>query len=267
MTDKRKCNQCPTEYEPKYYNVLNTNILVGDGNCPDCATKLYEAEQAKEQAAKEASIMSTRRRRREESGIPSKFMNEDFSTFKKGRQDKACEKCVAYAESFPVDASPFNYPSLYIYSEKSWGVGKTHLSCAIGHRVLDRWKGEKELCPKVVFISEPDLFRNIQATYNFTPEEKRYRESEDDIIKSITWCDLLLLDDVGKEKRKDMDFVQRTLFAIINGRYDNELPIVLTANLSPTPLKRHLGEATFDRLFEQIEGKRVVIEGESYRRK
>ena len=266
MTDKRNCNQCGNEYEPKHYDVLDANILVGQGNCPSCATKLYDSESAKEQAAKEASIMSTRRRRREESGIPSKFMNEDFSTFKKGRQDKAYEKCVSYAESFPADARPLGYPSLYIYSEKSWGVGKTHLSCAVGHRVLDRWKGERELCPKVVFISEPDLFRNIQATYNFTPEEKRYRESEDDIIKSLTWCDLLLFDDVGKEKRRDMDFVQRTLFAIINGRYDNGLPIVLTANLNPVQLKRHLGDASFDRLYEQIKGKRVVMEGDSFRR-
>lgn len=275
MTEKRNCNQCGKEYEPKYYTIGDTDmethsaihILVGQGNCPDCAQKEYDKEVAKEKAEQQASIMGARRKRREECGIPSKFMNHDFSTFEKGWQNEAYKKCVAYSESFPVDRRPIDYPSLYIYSETSWGVGKTHLSCAIAHRIFDRWKGEREVCPRVVFISEPDLFRKIQATFNYSSEEKRYRESEDDIIKSLTWCDLLILDDVGKEKRRDMDFVQRTLFAIIDGRYKASLPMVLTANLYPAELKRHLGSASFDRFVEQTKGKAVVMDGKSYRRK
>jgi len=264
---QRNCDQCGNEYEPKYYDVLGTHLLAGRGRCPDCAQKKYDEEVAKETAALQASIIETRRRHRELSGIPFKFMNQDFSSFEKGWQDEAFDKCWKYAEAFPVEARPIGYPSLYIYSEKSWGVGKTHLTCAIAHRILDRWKGGERGCPRLIFVSEPDLFRQIQATYSFNQEEKRMRESEDDIIKRLTYCDLLELDDVGKERRQDPRFVQRTLFAIIDGRYKLGLPMILTANLVPSQLRAHLEEATFDRFSEMSGRDWVRMDGNSYWRK
>jgi len=263
-TKTRQCLKCDVGYEPKYYDVLNAHILVGQGLCPDCSQKKYDAEVAKEKAAQQASIMGTRRRHREMCGIPFKFMNQDFSTFEKGYQDKAFKLCWEYAEKYPADERPTGYKSLLIYGD--WGTGKTHLVCSIAHRVLDRWQGGERGCPRIKFVSEPDLFRKIQATFNYTFEEKRYRESGDDIIKGISYCDLLILDDVGKEKRRDMDFVQRTLFAIIDNRYRLQLPMILTANFDVDGLKRHLEEASFDRVFELIKGKYIRLSGKSYRR-
>ena len=157
------------------------------------------------------------------------------------------------------------HPSLFIYGD--WGTGKTHLSCAIAHRIFDRWNGGERGCPRVVFVSEPDLFRRIQATYSFNKEEREIRESEDNIIKGISYCDLLILDDVGKERRSDPRFVQRTLFAIVDNRYRLELPMVITANFDVDGLKKHLEDASFDRFFEMTKGSYVKMDGESYRRK
>ena len=202
-------------------------------------------------------------------------MNEDFFTFKKGKQDKAFQKCWNYAENFPL-AAPQGYPSLVLFSERSWGVGKTHLVCALGHRLLDRWKGEKIGRPIIKFISEPDLYLQIQATYNYSPEDRLHRESEASIIQSLLQPCLLIIDDVGKRKVQDGRFVQRIMFAIIDGRYKAMLPIVLTANLGQNGLKAYLGggedEASFDRLIEMCGGKSgkaikfFRLEGPSYRR-
>ena len=93
------------------------------------------------------------------------------------------------------------------------------------------------------------------------------RESEDDIIKSIVYADLVVLDDVGKEKRADPRFIQRTIYSIIDGRYKQQLPLILTANLDPNGLKEHLESASFDRVWELIEGKSVRMDGQSYRRR
>ena len=93
------------------------------------------------------------------------------------------------------------------------------------------------------------------------------RESEDDIIKGIIGADLVVLDDVGKEKRLKPDFVQRTLFSLIDGRYKNQLPLIITANLDPAGLKEHLESASFDRIFEMIQGTTVRMDGRSFRRK
>ncbi|HUV46156.1 MAG TPA: hypothetical protein VMW45_03705 [Dehalococcoidia bacterium] len=277
MAEVGKCSQCPNEYEPRYYDVLGSHILVGQGLCPDCAQKAYDDEVAKEKAAQQASIMGVRRQRRQDCGIPTKFMNQDFSTFEKGWQDKAFKLCWEYAEAFPVDRRPTGYRSLYLWASGNKdnpsgnGTGKSHLSYAIAHRILDRWTGENDkACPRIICLREQELFRQIQATYSFTQEEKQMRESEDDIIKQIIYADLVVIDDVGKEVRANSDFVRKVLFSIINGRYDADLPLIITANLSPTQLKAHLDkpptEASYSRFLEMTKKQSVLMDGRSYRR-
>ena len=257
-----------------------TRVLMGNGLCPDCAQKVYDDKVAKEKAAQQASIMGARRKRRAECGIPSKFMNEDFSTFEKGWQDNAFKLCSDYAESFLVDRRPLGYRSLYLWATgkdnndnpSGNGTGKSHLSYAIVHRILDRWTGENDKsCPRIVCLREQELFRRIQATYSFTQEEKMMRESEDDIIKGILYADLVVIDDVGKEVRVKQDFVRKILYTIINGRYDADLPLIITANLDADGLKEHLDKpptrASFSRFFEMIEGKYIRMEGKNYREK
>jgi len=209
-----------------------------------------------------------------------KYMNEGFGTFNKNRPGnvaKVHDICLKYANQFPIEYRKYiaregeAYQSLVLNSTDVWGIGKSHLACSIGHRVLDRWDGESISNP-IVFISEPDLYRSIQATYNYTSQEKKYRESEDDIIKNLIYRSLLILDDVGKERRSDPKFVQRILFAIIDGRYKNLRPIVLTTNLSSDDLCSYLGagkdEASFDRIWEMVQGNKYwwKMTGKSYRR-
>jgi DNA replication protein DnaC len=116
--------------------------------------------------------------------------------------------------------------------------------------------------------TEPELFSRIQSTYNYTPEEKLTKPSESNFISAMIKVPLLIIDDVGKEERNDPKFVQRILFEIINGRYDNMLPMVLTANLSPEELSEHLGgnrdnDASFNRLKQMANF--IPMEGKSYR--
>lgn len=264
------CRRCQQEYEPQYWSIggmISTKILRGAGYCPGCALIVYNEEVAKEEAVRLAEIAGVRRKHRESAGIPPKFMGVDLSTFEKGWQDKALTACIDYADGFPVDRYPRGYQSLYMWSTESWGTGKSHLASAICHRIIDRWTGTgTKGCPRIIFLSEPELFRRIQATYSFNREESQVRESEDDIIKGIIYADLVVLDDVGKEKRADPRFIRRTMFSIIDGRYNNQLPTILTANLDPNQLKDHLESASFDRLWEQTGGNSIHMDGQSYRR-
>lgn len=247
---------------------------LGDGStkrltyCLDCRAKAQKERETEEETARLAETARRRKQARESYGIPPRYMDKDFSTFKNRSKmiDEAFNLCWQYAEEYPM--KPKGYRSLYIYSENSWGVGKTHLSCSIAHRILDRWPGG-DFCPRIRWVSEPQLFSKIEASFNYTAEDKRILPNKDDIINDLIYADLLILDDVGKEKRQDSRFLQRTLFAIINGRYDRDYPMVITANLSPSLLKGHLGEgdeASYDRILEMCQGKRVPIDGESYRR-
>ena len=272
IKELRVCHNsgCKKEYEAEIITVLGVRILRGAGYCQDCARKLYEEELAKEEAARKLGIATGRREWREKCGIPHKFMTEQFGTFDKSRQTDKYKLCLKYADSYPLMDSR-GYLSLILYSEESWGIGKTHLVCSIAHHILNRWDGENIGCP-VLFISEPDLYLRIQATYNYSQEEKYYRESETDIINQLTRVPLLIMDDVGKRRTHDARFVQRVMFSVIDGRYKNMRPVVLTANLSPQKLAVYLGggqgdEASFDRLLEMASNQFIRMEGESYRRK
>ena len=81
---------------------------------------------------------------------------------------------------------------------------------------------------------------------------------------------MLIIDDLGKVQRRDMEFVRRTLYAIINRRYDALLPVVITTNKDADGLKNYLGndaeQATFDRIIGMTQGKFIQVKGQSYRR-
>ena len=279
------CRRCKEEYEPEYLECMGVRILLGQGYCPPCTQVVYAEQEAKEKAMYDARIEAIRYDCIGKSGIPPRFLTESFLSFDKGWQDNALASCQQYADSFPVDERPLDYPSLYLWAAGNAmnpsgnGTGKSHLSCAIALRIFERWNGEPlnqwtgdiGSCPRIYFVSEPDLLRQIQATYSFTKEEQQARDSEDDIIRRLISCDLLILDDVGKEPRRDMHFVRRILFGIISGRYDKKLPMIITANLNQTQLKSHLDEppteASFGRFWELIKGMSVNMDGESYRKR
>ncbi|MDD5475472.1 MAG: ATP-binding protein [Syntrophales bacterium] len=273
----------PREDYPQYTKIVYETRIVGGGLCPNCQQAKAEERRKLEEAARIAEFAGVRRKARLACGIEAKYQDQDFSTFKTDglAEDiqRAYKRAWEYAEGFPIEEGGKGYQSLVLFSANSWGVGKTHLAGAIAHRVLDRWTGEPPSCP-VRFISEPELLLRITATYNYSPEEKPYRECESDIINSLIAVPLLIIDDVGKRKAQDLRFVQRIHFSIIDGRYKRMRPVVLTANLDSEGLGRYLGgvnpsgaqdfhgadEATLDRLIEMCRGRFNQIEGKSYRR-
>ena len=118
-------------------------------------------------------------------------------------KEKAGRKPLRSAGTMPrafLSAIPQGYHSLVLYSDHSWGVGKTHLACSIGHRILDRWQGERVGRSLVLFVSEPDIYTRIQATYGHPLEERYRHETEADIIRQLTSASLLIIDDVGKRR-------------------------------------------------------------------
>jgi DNA replication protein DnaC len=197
-------------------------------------------------------------------------MAQRLDTFKPNRSkslSNAYKDCVDYIEKYPL-CGYRGYRSLVLYSQGVWGVGKSHLVSSIAHGILDKWQGEINYCP-VRYTSEPNLFIRIRDTFNRRPQEECH-ETEADIYHELTTTPLLIIDDMGKEEVSDSRFVQRVLFAIINGRYDNMLPVIITANLNIDMIERHLGgdrgnSAAFDRLAEMTGNNFREIVATSYR--
>jgi DNA replication protein DnaC len=97
-----------------------------------------------------------------------------------------------------------------------WGCGKTHLAAAIANFVVD-------LGIPTLFLTVPDLLDSLRFSYN---DPDATFESRFDEIRSAP---LLVMDDFGTQNATE--WAQEKLFQILNYRYVNKLPLVVTSNL------------------------------------
>lgn len=73
-------------------------------------------------------------------------------------------------------------------------------------------------------------------------------------LRSLQTVDLLLLDDLGAEKQTD--WAAERLYLVINGRYERELPTIVTSNLTidqMTAMHPEMGARIVSRLLESYE--------------
>ena len=104
----------------------------------------------------------------------------------------------------------------WLLLEGAYGCGKTHLAAAIANAAVQRGV-------PTLFITVPDLLDSLRFAYG-NPEttfEARFEE--------IRNADLLVMDDFGTQNATA--WAQEKLFQIINYRYVNKLPTVITTNL------------------------------------
>ncbi len=114
-----------------------------------------------------------------------------------------------------------------------YGCGKTHLAAAIANAAVDRGI-------PTLFLTVPDLLDDLRATYEQSAPETYQERMEK--IREVT---LLILDDLGSHA--DTPWAQEKLFQILNYRYINRLPTVITTNVPPHRLDPRLHSRFQDR--------------------
>ncbi len=112
------------------------------------------------------------------------------------------------------------------------GAGKTHQAFGALHAIADSGH------PPVTWhaTTAADLYAGMRpgGWADAEAEFARYAEA-----------DLTLLDDLGASK--DSEFVEDTTLRLINHRYVNQLPMIITANVNPRNLRSQLGDRTASR--------------------
>lgn len=144
-------------------------------------------------------------------------------------------------ENFEVNSNNKKmYQSLKEYSEKlansveqkglilvgNNGVGKTHLACSIANDLI------KNGIPIIYGI----LINLLAELKNIYDVDNNISEME--IIKLYEKVDLLIIDNLGKEKPSEWGLEK--LFTIINSRYENNLPVIITTNYDQNSLINRL---------------------------
>ena len=140
-------------------------------------------------------------------------------------------------ENFEVNSNNKKvYQSLKNYSEKlvneverkglilvgNNGVGKTHLACSIANELIKNGI-------QIIYGTLINLLVELKNTYDVDNNI-----SEMEIIKLYEKVDLLIIDDLGKEKPSEWGLEK--LFTIINSRYENNLPVIITTNYDQNSL-------------------------------
>jgi DNA replication protein DnaC len=105
----------------------------------------------------------------------------------------------------------------WLMLQGGYGCGKTHLAAAIANYAV-------EMGVPTLFLTVPDLLDTLRFAYDSddTTFEQRFEQ--------IRTAELLVLDDFGTQNATP--WAREKLFQIINYRYINRLPLVVTTNLS-----------------------------------
>lgn len=120
----------------------------------------------------------------------------------------------------------------WLLLQGSYGCGKTHLAAAIANFAVG-------MGVPTLFLTVPDLLDMLRFSYdsNDTTFENRFNE--------IRNASLLALDDFGTQNATG--WAQEKLFQIINYRYINKLPLVITTNLSLDDIEARFRSRLSDR--------------------
>lgn len=157
------------------------------------------------------------------SGIKKRFQQRTFANFIRDTPERrrCYDTAKTYADSFPQRAE--RGEGLYI--EGTYGTGKTHLAAAIALQLIG--------CGvPVVCKTSGDLLADIKEAFDNSDA------TEYEILKAYKTVDLLIVDDLGKEQCTDWSV--STLYSILNDRYEDMKPTIITTNYNADELVRAL---------------------------
>lgn len=176
-------------------------------------------------------------------------------------QEEAFEAVTSFTENYLLDKKP---DGLLLIG--GVGSGKTFMVSSVVNNIVDQ-KYEKN----ILWSKTPtdDYLRRMSHDYNwflnciddvcFISVTELFEKLKTSIASQETWfydkmmqhlktVELLVLDDLGSEKSSE--WTKSVLFEIIDYRYNELLPILVTTNCPPKELKEKIGDRNFDRLRE-----------------
>lgn len=212
----RACEFCGRPIEPQSLTFGGrTYTTPGVCNC-DGARAQREADELAERRRRASELAEQRQRIYRKAGIKPRFM---------GAEPDATH--LAH-----VDAGH----GLYLVGDTN--AGKTHAACALLKAYIDAHTSDRFgwlHCDRTArIVNVPDLLSEWKATYNGGGED------EDDVTRRYGDADLLVLDDMGKGA--PTAWALERLFQIVNRRYDNLRPTVVTTQYDAPDLGRRLAE-------------------------
>nr|DAF12915.1 MAG TPA: Replicative helicase [Caudoviricetes sp.] len=189
------------------------------------ALKVCRHERSRREKLQIAKLFSSAR-------IPRAYEGDTFADYTVTDGNR---KAVEAARWMLADGS-----GVFFYGAK--GTGKTKLAAIIANE-------RARAGSPVLFASVPDLMADIRSSF---------RDGTTlEAVQAVKNTPFLVLDDLGAEKMTE--WVGEQLFCIVNHRYNEMLPTVVTSNYSPTRIIAHM--ATVDgkgNVIDDMQGQRIM---------
>jgi len=131
------------------------------------------------------------------------------------------------------------------------GSGKTRMAAGIANELVD-------LGIQVKFATSLDILQEIKNTWS----EDTVTESK--LLDALSTVKVLVIDDFGTEAVKENDWRSEKFYKIINERYLNRYPTILTSNYSleaihyDTRITNRLRERTFEIHFPEESVREII---------
>jgi DNA replication protein DnaC len=209
-------------------------------------TLRLEAEDAKRRARE---LEEARRRRRQWADIPEMF---SAATLKGYRRVPGTEEAFEAVKNYLLNREENFRTGRGLILMGAVGCGKTHLGCAILNCALQDGY-------RAVYWNVPQQLEMMM--YGHSDEEEQVR-----ILDKAILAQVLLLDDLGAEKSSE--WTRKELMVILDERYRNNKPTIITSNLMLTDneLRKTCGDRAYSRLCSD-HYKAVALTAGDYRRR
>lgn len=166
-------------------------------------------------------------------GIDKRHMGCSFKNYRVDRNNEQQVRAYEHLKDYVIHFDEFATEGRSLYIEGTYGTGKTHLACAIAKALIK--KGKTVICK-----TPTELLQSIRNAYDDNPYL-----SEQQIVDRFKKIDLLIVDDFGKQKPTEWGMA--TMYDILNYRYGEMLPTIITTNFNEEMLIQALSGNGVDR--------------------
>ena len=230
-TDDKMHKQCKfcgkhlpiIDYSVLYANIVYENIATAYSRCTcEKAKEIWKSyDELKEKQEIKDFYIKQINKLFKNNNLGKRQLNSTFENYKITDKNKTVYENIKKYTTKLIEGNIDK--GLFITG--TYGVGKTFIASCIANELI------KNDIP-VIFGTLIQLLDCIKNTY------KDEEISDKEYIYLYSNVDLLIIDDLGKEKTTE--WVLEKLFLIVNNRYNNYLPIVITTNYNRNQLRERL---------------------------